>query len=156
MLSPTDLDGFVCLDTGCGVTLVDRNWLAMKLPSKKISTMPVPLKVMGIGVSKHELRYFALTTLYFPGTNEKGREVYASITYELHLVDRLKANILVENDIFCIESFSVNLYNYSALIHSCRVKINISARQHSEFLKHRALTSASTIIPPHLEALVAL
>lgn len=46
--SPTDPDGSVCLDTGCEVTLVDRDWLAMKLPCQKISTIPVFLKVRGM------------------------------------------------------------------------------------------------------------
>ena len=153
--SPTDPDGSVCLDTGCGVTLVDRDWLTKKLPSQKISMIPVPLKVRGIGASKHESGHFALTMLYIPGTNEKGREVYASITCELHLVDELKANMLVGNDVLCTEGFAVNLYNSSTLIHSCGVRIDINARQYSEFLRHRALASASTIIPPHSEALVA-
>lgn len=117
--------------------------------------MPVPLKVRGIGTSKHESGHFALTTLYIPGTNEKGREVYASITCELHLVDGVKANMLVRNDVLCNEGFAINLYNSSALIHSCGIKIDINVRQHSEFLRHRALASVSTIIPPHSEALVA-
>ncbi len=155
LLSPTDPDGSVCLDTGFGVTLVDRDWLTKKLPSQKINTMPVPLKVRGIGASKHESGHFALTTLYIPGTDEKGREVYASITCELHLVDRLKANMLVGNDVLCTEGFALNLYNSSALIHSCGVRIGINARQHSKFLRHKALASAPTIIPPHSEALVA-
>ena len=117
--------------------------------------MPVPLKVRGIGASKHESGHFALTMLYIPGTNEKGHEVYASITCELHLVDGLKANILVENDVLYTEGFAINLYNSSALIHSCGVRIDINARQHSEFLRHRALVSASIIISPHSEVLVA-
>ena len=153
--SLTDPDGSVCLDTGCGVTLVDRAWLARKLPFQKISVMPVPLKVRGIGASKHESRDFALTTIYIPGIDEKGREVYASISCELHLVDGLKANMLVGNDVLCTEGFAINLSTSSALIHSCGVKIDINARQHSKFLRRRALASAPTIVPPQSEALVA-
>ncbi len=129
--SPTDPDGSVCLDTGCEVTLVDRDWLTKKLLSQMISTMPVPLKVRGIGTSKHESGQFALTMLHIPGTDDKGREVYASLTCKLHLVDGLKANMLVGNDVLCTEGFAVNLYNSSALIHSCDVRIDINTRQHS-------------------------
>ena len=117
--------------------------------------MPVSLKVRGIGASKHELGHFALTTLYILSTDEKGHEVYASITCKLHLVDGLKTNMLVGNNVLCTEGFALNLYNSSALIHSCGVRIGINARQRSEFLRHRALASAPTIIPPYLEALVA-
>ncbi len=126
-----------------------------KLPSQKISTIPVPLKVRDIGASRHESWQFALRTLYIPGTDQKGRKVYTSITCELYLVDGLKANILVGNDVLCTEDFAINLYNSSALIHSCGVRININARQHSQFLRHKALANTSTIIPPHSEVLVA-
>lgn len=153
--SPTNPDGSMCLDTGCGVTLMDKNWLIKKFPSQKISTIPVLLKVRGIGASEHESGQFALTMLYIPGIDEKGRKVYASITCELHLVDRLKENMLMENDMLCTEGFTVNFYNSSALIHSCGVRIDISARQYSKFLRYRALASTSTIIFPHLEAQVA-
>ncbi len=63
----SDPDTSVCLDTGCRVSLVDKTWLAKKHPSPKISTMPVPLKVRGIGASRHESEEFALTALYIPG-----------------------------------------------------------------------------------------
>lgn len=125
-----------------------------KLSSQKITTIPIPLKVRGIGASKHELGDFALTTIYIPRIDEKGREVYASISCELHLVDILKANMLVSNNVFCIEGFAINLSTSSALIHSYGLKIDINARQYSEFLRHRALASTPTIISPRLEALV--
>ena len=63
--------------------------------------------------------------------------------------------MLVGNDVLCTEGFAINLSNSSAFIHSCGVKIVINARQRSEFLKHRALASASTNVSPHSEALVA-
>ena len=43
-----------CLDTGCGVTLVDKDWLLRQLLDQKIKEMSTPLKVRGIGASKHE------------------------------------------------------------------------------------------------------
>ena len=154
LLSLTDPDSSVCLDTGCGVTLVDKAWLARKLLSQKISAMPVPLKVRDIGTLKHKSEDFALTTIYIPGIDEKGREVYASISCKLHLVDGLKANMLVSNNVLCTEGFAINLSTSSTLIHSCGMKIDINTRQHSEFLRQRALASATTIVPPQSEALV--
>lgn len=126
--SPTDPDNSVCLNTSCGITLVDRDWLTKKLLSQRISTMPVPLKIRGIGASKHESGQFVLTMLYIPGTDEIGREVYTSITCKLHLINGLKANMLMGNNILCIKGFALNLYNFSALIYSCGIRIDISAR----------------------------
>ncbi len=90
--------------------------------------MPVLLKVRSIGASKHKLKNFALTTIYIPGIDERGQEVYASISCKLHLVNGLKANMLVGNDVLYTEGFAINLSTFFALIHSCGVKIDINAR----------------------------
>lgn len=90
--------------------------------------MPVSLKVRGIGDSKHKSGDFALASIYIPGIDKKSREVYTSISCELHLVDGLKVNMLVYNDVLCTEGFAINLSTTSALIHRCSMKININAR----------------------------
>lgn len=117
--------------------------------------MPVSLKVRGISNSKHKSRDFALASTYIPGIDKKSHEVYTSISCELYLINGLKVNKLVSNDVLCTEGFAINLSTTSALIHSCGMKININARQHSEFLRHKALAKTPTIVPPCLEALVA-
>lgn len=122
----TDHNSLVCLDIGYKVTLLDGNWLAKKLFSQKISTMTVFLNVRDIGTSKRKSGDFALTTIYIPNIDKKGHKVYASISYELHLVDKLKVNILVDNNRLCTESFAINLSTSSTLIHSCSVKIDIT------------------------------
>ena len=150
----SDPDTSVCLDTGCGVSLVDKIWLAKNHPSQKISTMPVPLKVKGIGASRHESKEFALTALHIPGLDREGSEVYACIKCELHLVEGLKANILIGNDIHCTEGFTINLASAYAHILSCGVTIVINARNHSQFLRCNVLANATTFIPPKSEALI--
>lgn len=117
--------------------------------------MPVFLKVRGISASKHKSKDVALITIYISGIDKKGREVYASISCKLHLVDGLNANMLVGNNVLCTEGFAINFFTSFALIYSCDVKININVKQRSKFLRHRALANTPTIIPPCLEALVA-
>ena len=75
----SDPESTACLDTGCGVTLIDKSWLSRHLPGQKISTMFIPLKVRGIGASKHESDEFAALFLYFPGKDGSGKLVYASL-----------------------------------------------------------------------------
>ena len=90
--------------------------------------MPVPLKVKDINASKHKLRDFALTPIYIRDISKKCHIVYTSISCELHLVDRLKANMLMNNNMLCIKSFAINLFTSSTLIHSYGMKIDINAR----------------------------
>ena len=72
-------DTSVCLDTGFGVSLVDKAWLAKKHPSQKVNTIPIPLKVRGIGASRHKSGEFALTTLYMLGFDKESSEVYMCV-----------------------------------------------------------------------------
>lgn len=65
------------LDTGCGVTLVDRSWLTQRLPNQKISKMTIPLKVRGIGSAKHDSDEFVSVPLYFLGRDKSKQLVYA-------------------------------------------------------------------------------
>lgn len=92
--------------------------------------MPVPLKVRGIGASRHNSGEFALIALYISGLDRGSSEVYAYVQCELHLIDGLKANMLIGNNVFCTEGFTINLANASAHILSCGVTIVISARNH--------------------------
>lgn len=99
--------------------------------------MPVLLNIKGIGALKHKSRNFGFTIIYIPGIDKKDCEVYASISYKLHLIDRLKANMPVDNNILCTRGFTINFSTSFAFIHSCGVKIDINARQYSKFLRRR-------------------
>lgn len=120
----------VCLDTGCGISLVDKTWLTKKHLSQKIRNMPVPLRVRGINASKYKLRKFPLTAFYIPGFDRGSSEIYAFIQYKLYLVKGLKANMLIGNNVLCTESFTINLISDSAHILTCGMTIVINARNH--------------------------
>lgn len=82
-------DSTACIDTGCEVTLVDRNWLLKRLTHQKISTMSIFLKVRGIGASKHKSAEFAALLSYFPGKNNAEQLVYTALNCEIYLVKGL-------------------------------------------------------------------
>ncbi len=125
----SDPDSTTCLDTGYGVTLVDKHWLLKHLPDQKINTMSTPLKVRGIGALKHESSEFADLSLYFPGKNSVGDLVYAALQCEIHLVEDLRTNLLIGNDIMSPEAMVIDLGRKTALIGTCGVTIDVNARQ---------------------------
>lgn len=77
------------------------------------------LKVRGIEISKHELNKFISMFLYFPDIDLTNRPAYAHIHRKLYLVDGLKANLLVGNNILAMERVVIDLANKSAMISSC-------------------------------------
>ena len=55
-LFPSELNptATACLDTGCGVTLIDKVWFLSHLPHQKMSTISTPLNIKGIETLRHE------------------------------------------------------------------------------------------------------
>ena len=151
-----DPSATACLNTGCGVTLVDKNWLLRQLPDQKIKEMSTPLKVRGIGTSKYKSAQFAEVALFLPGESNKGQKVYASIRCELHLVKSFRANILIGNNILASKSFVLNVTLGHALMGSCGVKIAVRVRQRGQFLKRRLLAEKDDVIPPRSKTMISL
>ena len=156
LLLETDPTATACLDTGCSVTLVDKDWLLRQLPHQKIKKMSTPLKVRGIGTSKYKSVQFAEVALFLPGESSEGQRVYASIRCELHPVKGLRANILIGNNILAPESFVLNIGLGHTLVGSCGVMIAIRARQRGQFLKKRLLAEKDGVIPLRSETMVPL
>lgn len=95
---------------------------------QKINTISTPLKIRGIRVFKHESGEFATLFLYFLGRNNTCQQVYTSLTYKIHLIEGLRANLLIGNNIMSLEGFIIDVKNKSVFIGSCRVTVPIDVR----------------------------
>lgn len=86
------------------------------------------MKVRGIGASKHKSSEFAALSLYFPGKNNVGDLVYAALQCDIYLVEGLRANLLISNDIMSPEAMVIDLGKKTALIGICEVTIDINTK----------------------------
>lgn len=116
--------------------------------------MPVLLKVRGIGISKNELKMFSLAILYFPSFDQLKVEIYICIRYKLQLIHRLKANMIINNDVLGIENFLINLGTSLAHICSWSVDVHISIKYPPHLLNQKVLANTTTFVPPKFEVLV--
>ena len=105
----------ICFDTGCVMSLVDRQFLREQVPDVEIRKMPTPMTVRGIGSKRHEASEFVSLEMYLPGN---GRRV-ALIEREFHIVDELTAKALVGVDILKPENIAINLSCDSMTIGAC-------------------------------------
>lgn len=115
-----------------------------------------PLKVKGIGFSKHKSEEFATLFSYFHGIDGTGKLVYASMRCEIHLVEGLQANLLFGYDIISQENFIIDIKKKSTLIGSCRVTILISDRQREQLLMRKLLMSEVSVVLPQSKAMIPL
>ena len=151
-ISPNADTTAVCLDTGCGVTLIDRQWLADLLPDLAIKRMSSPLRVRGVGTSKHETNEFAIVPVFLPGKKD-GKQVLACIRREVHIVDDLRVKMLIGNDVIGPEGIVVDIANETARIGSCNTDIKINACQRGHYVK-RTILAQSTTVPAHSEQIL--
>ena len=150
----SDLAASCCLDSGYGMTLVDGEWLFRHAPDEKILKRAVPLKVRNIRASKHESDEFVSMPICFLGVNKHKQPVYTRIDREIHLVDGLKANMLLGNDTIVLESIMINLANSTTFTTSCNVQIAIKARQRGQPLRKKLMADTTIFLLSNFESLV--
>ena len=110
----------VCADSGCTMSLIDRQFLKEQRPDLKINKTPSRITVKGIGGQIHESSEYILLEFFIPGTLGKSKiETMARITREFHIVDDLKANALIGMDILGPEGMILDFGRKRLIIGSC-------------------------------------
>lgn len=80
--------------------------------------MSTPLKVRRIRALRHKSEEFTALSLYFLGKNGIGMLAYAFVKYEIHLVESLKANLLIRNNIISPGNFVIDIKKKTTFIGS--------------------------------------
>ena len=97
------------------MTLINRNFLNEIVLDAVMKKMASPVSVRSIGPRKHLSVNYATINLYFPGNEH----CTATIHQEVHVVDSLKAKMLIGINILGRKSFTINIGNKKATIGSC-------------------------------------
>ena len=136
----------ICLDTGCTMSLVDRSFLKDRCPQIKIHTMSSPMEVRGIGLTSHSANVYARVDFYLPGKD--GRTAY--FQREVHLVENLKANLLMGIDIISLEQILINTTREVATVRLYdNIKLALSIRTCSANVRKTIFSQKETCIPAH-------
>ncbi|KAI5840230.1 hypothetical protein DFP73DRAFT_482957 [Morchella snyderi] len=118
-IAPNSDDLWVCLDTGCGVSLIDKEWIRKFLPDAVILNRPSAVNVRGLGDAIHASSQYMVLQLSLPGIDEKGESVVRQINREFHLVPSLGCKILIGTDIIVPERFLIDAANNMLTIGEC-------------------------------------
>ena len=117
----------MCLDIEARIILRHKAFFKSQTSNTSIRTMTTSLSVRGLSIYKHDFNEYALVDFYFENTkNEKS--IRAHFRRELHLVDDLKVNVLVEMNVLEFEGFLINLDAKTTFIKSCEVIISIETK----------------------------
>ena len=97
-----------CADTGCSVTLGDKKYVLRMVPGIEIRKMASPVPVRGLGNRIVMTDEYVVLTLYVDGIAKDGTPKTACLTTEVHLVDDLKANMLIGNDTMVPQGIAID------------------------------------------------
>src|SRR5579859_7311623 len=85
--SPGTSDNSVCIDTGCGMSCIDKGFFIKHFPNIKTSQV-TPIEIHGMGTKNTQSSDYALLTVYFPGyITDRKSQVLVEITREFHIVE---------------------------------------------------------------------
>ena len=143
----------ICLDTGCTASLIDRGFLNEHVPGAEIKKMASPMKVRGLGSSSHAAGDYVELDLYLPADHDRT----AVIRREIHVVDDLKANILIGTDILVPEQINMLLSQRKAVIGSCQnVELDLNITTLPNQTNRLLLSNDQTIIPAYGSTIVQI
>lgn len=136
-----------CLDTGCGMSAIDIQFLKRFAPELKIGVSPEPITIKGIGATTHVSREYVVFALKLPSVDNNKCAVLAP--REFHLVSHLGCNILVGTDVLKPEKFIMDLGKSHVLLPQCdNLMISCRVSPLARPSERRVVTSCkATVIP---------
>ncbi|KAL8817991.1 MAG: hypothetical protein Q9191_008035, partial [Dirinaria sp. TL-2023a] len=101
---------------------------------------------------------YVIAFMYFTRADDKRNRVRVMIRRELHVVDDLKVNVLIDNDIMSAEDISIDLEKRVARIDSCGVIVSIEIRtsHKSSSVQKSVHLRKTTVISPRSEQTVEI
>jgi len=94
---------------------------------------------------KHSSNEYAILLLYFFNKDKKENYAITKITRKVYLVDNLKTNMLIENNLIDFKRININVASKSTFINSCDVTISIKVKT-SRVVVYTSMHVRKTII----------
>jgi hypothetical protein len=149
-LSPEGSSEQVCVDSGCTMSLIDRDFLHQKLPNARVQHTKSPILVRGIGSTKHSTSEYVDLDLFFSGS-ASGKPAVGRIRREVHVVEGLRAGMLMGVDILGPERMVIDFAANKLIVGSCQglsVDIAVKSRENAPRIDRRVKVEKNTTIAP--------
>ena len=122
-----------CLNTSANITLANIKFVKAQCKNLSIKTMISFITVRDLNVNRHSTNKYVILSMYFSDKNKDENFVKILIIREIHLIDDLKANIFIENDVLNSKKFDIFISTSSVYIENCDVTISIFVKNRSIF-----------------------
>ena len=136
-LTKHDDSTFICVNTETRIILMNAEFFST-IKNVFIKTMIISITVRELNTNKHFTDKYVIVFMYFFEKDKNDTTVKAKIIRKVHLINDLKTNMLLKNDVLNSKKFDIFTSTSSAYIESCEIIISI-------FIKNR-FVSRSTFV----------
>ena len=145
----------ICLNTDVEITLCDRQFFMKQASNVSIKIMITLISVRELDVDKHMTAEYVILFMYF-FDQKNDNLIRAKITRKIHLIDNLKTNILLRNDVIDSKKIDVSISNKSTYFDSCEVIVNLKVRTFKISIQISIHARKITIISSHSELMLSM
>ena len=144
-----------CLDTNVNIIFVDREFFKKQTSNISIRIMTISISIRDFDTTQHWFSDYVITLIYF--SNKKNEIVVKTmITREIHLIDDLKINMFIENDLMKSKKIDINVTKRIAHIDNCDVIVALNVKI-SRTIVHTSIHARKTIIvSSHIEIVLSI
>ena len=116
-----------CIDTKIEIILSDTKFFVEKFKAF-VRIITIFITVQDLDAQKHNIDKYAIAFMYFADTDDKKRKVKTLITKKIYLIDNLKTNMLINNDILRFKFIDISIFTKSTNVDSCKVIVFIKLK----------------------------
>ena len=113
----------ICMIIDADVILVDRVFYKKQISKNIIRTMITSLKIRELNINRHESWKYVICDIHFVDI-KNDKFVISILRREVHLIDNLKANMLINNDVLDFENIIID--SIKKQIHIINIDVIIS------------------------------
>ena len=150
----TDVE-FVCLIIDAEIIFCDRQFFKKQASNVFIKIMITFISIRDLDVDKHmTIEYIILFMYFFDQKNDVTIKI--KIIREIHLLDNLKINMLLNNDVIESKKIDVNVSNKSTYIDNCEIIDNFEIRTSRSIVQISIHERKITIVFSHNELILSM
>ena len=117
----------VCFDTNVNVTLINAIFFHRQNFDVSIRQMITFFTMRDLNISQHQNSNYVIVLMYFVDVKDDN-SIKIFIRREIHLVNNLKINMFIDNDVIVSENVVLDLVKKQTFIDNCDVIIVFDVR----------------------------
>ena len=119
-----------CLNTKFDVILIDRIFWQKQNLNVFVRTMITSLIVRDLRTNQYQIVDYIIVFMYFiDEKNEKSTKIM--IRREMHLINNLKINIFIDNNVIDSKRWNINLNKKQIFVENCEIVVSINIQRRS-------------------------